>query len=352
MMNSANILQDAIQHWLRPDNMDLKQAIDRSVKENLFSFEDIKHRILMLKQTLNNNDISLISNRFNGINLSEKKVLVFHPANIPLCGIEDLLTVILSGAQYLGKLSRRDPWLFRSFLNSLNEAGFQNLKMNTDANYFNQHLADAVIFSGSNESAKLVSDLVFGNQMVNNDAPQLIRTTWFSIAYVDTRDSETWRDLIEAIFRYQGFGCRSVATVVAPFSLDSVKCELTDYIEEFWLSNPPHKKPSPSLFHRYAYNKSAGHQQAWLDHFLIEQTQHSPDSDFLLHWIVGDTQEVNRVAQTFQNGLQTIYTTTNQTDIPGNWKNRDLLSNAQKPALGWTPDGIDTSHWLIQNIGS
>ena len=45
-------LQSAIDEWLSPDNNDLRKAIEATVDDGLFSFEDIKYQVLALKKTL------------------------------------------------------------------------------------------------------------------------------------------------------------------------------------------------------------------------------------------------------------------------------------------------------------
>ncbi len=45
-------LQSAVDEWLSKDNYRLREAIDKTVNEGLFSFEDIKYQLLTLKKTL------------------------------------------------------------------------------------------------------------------------------------------------------------------------------------------------------------------------------------------------------------------------------------------------------------
>ena len=111
------------------------------------------------------------------------------------------------------------------------------------------------------------------------------------------------QQLTEAVFRYGGMGCRSVKIVIAPVSLESIKCEFTDYIESFWLKNPQHKKPPASLFYRFACNKGVGIEQSWLDDFLIEETEKKPEHDFVLHWIEGGPEKLKEVVTRLQPGF-------------------------------------------------
>src|SRR5699024_9486221 len=94
---------------------------------------------------------------------------------------------------------------------------------------------DMILFAGSEESVSGVKEAVKKLNLSKAGVRYLIRTAHFSIAYLDNKDKRAMEGMTEAIFRYGGKGCRSVAIVVAPWSLDSIKCEFTDYIEAFWL---------------------------------------------------------------------------------------------------------------------
>lgn len=154
-------------------------------------------------------------------------------------------------------------------------------------------------------------------------------------------------DLTEAIFRYGGKGCRSVAVVVAPWSLDSIKCEFTDYIEAFWLDNPQHQKPPPKLKHRFAYNKAIERPQAWLDHFLLQEGGLEMDQDFICYWVQGDEQTTAQLAEQSGDQLQSVYITHPDTIIPGFEERTEFLSDAQRPPIFWKPDGVDVLKWLV-----
>ena len=155
------------------------------------------------------------------------------------------------------------------------------------------------------------------------------------------------KDLVEAIFRYGGKGCRSVAVVVAPFGLDSIKCELTDYIEAFWLENPQFEKPEPKLAQRFAYNKAMERPQAWLDDFLLQEGGLEMDQDFICYWVEGDETKVQELAKRFAGQLQSIYITEPDITIPDHSDKVEYLSDAQRPPIYWKPDGTDILRWLI-----
>lgn len=333
-------VSQATKSWLQPDNLSLKKAIDKTVEEGLFSFEDIKFQVRTLKQKVDSGQVEEWAKR---VNLSEEKnstsqkVLCLHAGNLPLVGFQDALGTILSGANYYGKLSKKDPYLLSSFLKALDETDLDNqIQYSTELDDFKDLQADKVLFAGSEESVAPVKEKLFKLKAVDDDTEFVIRTAKFSIAYLDNEDSDTLRDMIEAVFRYGGKGCRSVAVIVSPYSLSKVKCHFTDYVEEFWLNNPQLKKPKENLAYQFAFNKAIERDQAWLDDFLVQETDDFPDQEFVLNWVQGDHQKLKELYQQFGSAVQSIYRTGENID----GIKTEFLSQAQTPDLWWEPDGI------------
>ncbi|MFW6157623.1 MAG: acyl-CoA reductase [Balneolaceae bacterium] len=348
-------LIEAIQNWLRPDNQYLQHAIDRTIEEGYFSFEDTKHATLTLKKALSETALREWAERA-GLNeeadASGSNLLCLHAGNLPLVGFQDALAVLLSGATYYGKISRKDPYLLPTFLNEVKKTDYFS---GIDAQWVHRLedleglQTDAVMFAGSERSVPGVIQELDRLGLKRDNTRILIRTAHFSIAYLDNQEPEMMKALVEAIFRYGGMGCRSVAIVVSPFSLDSIKCELTDYIEAFWLDNPQHRKPGPKLKHRFAYNKGIERPQAWLDHFLIQEGGLELDQDFICYWEQGDEQTAAELANRFGERVQSVYVTHPDVDIPGYEHRTELLMDAQRPPISWKPDGVDVLEWLLKS---
>lgn len=340
-------IEETARQWLQPDNYILKEAIDRTVNEGLFGIEDIKHQVRALKQNIEAGQIEEWARR-SGLEekglCSGKKVLCLHAGNLPLVGFQTALGVIMTGASYHGKLSRKDPWLLRTFLDKLSQNGFEKqVHYSVQLDEFENVKADTLVFAGSEETVPVVEKEMKRLNALKQDAQKIIRTAKFSIAYIEDLESHTMQDLTEAIFRYGGQGCRSVAMVVTEKRLDSMKCGFTDYVESFWLKNPQHKKPSPALQYQFAYNKAIGRSQAWLDDFLLQESEDLPNQDFMVNWIQGDQKKVRELWHQFGKKVQTVYTTGNKIEgIP-----TELLSQAQKPPLWWKPDGVDVIQAII-----
>ncbi|MDZ7719161.1 MAG: acyl-CoA reductase [Balneolaceae bacterium] len=346
-------VSNTITEWLQPDNSELKKAIEKTVDEGLFSFEDIKHQIRVLKSTLQKKNLEIWADR-SGLNLNSlnrKKVLCLHAGNLPLVGLQDLLAVILTGGDYYGKISKKDPYLLPTLLKKFVEVDLINgTQWSRELENFSGVRMNAVLFAGSESSAKEVKSSLKSLKIITKQTPALMRTAHFSIALIEDNESQTMEDLTEAVFRYGGTGCRSVAIVVAPFHLDSEKCEFTDYIESFWLKNPQHQKPEKSLFYRYAYNKALEIPQAWLNDFLIEENISYPKEKFVLYWVKGDFKTLSDLVDKYAYGLQSIYSTSEYIGQEVRGYHIEPLSTAQAPPIWWKPDQIDTIKWLQKKV--
>ncbi len=338
--NHISKVAEAARKWLQPDNIQLKLAIERTVDEGLFSFEDIKFQVRALKENIDSGQIEEwvaragLGEEKNSIG---QKVLCLHAGNLPLVGFQDALGMVLSGADYYGKLSRKDPYLLATFLEMLKASGIEiHIGYSTDLSNFKNLKADKLLFAGSSESVPKVKEELKEIEATTPETEFVIRTAKFSMAYITNEEPEVITDLVEAIFRYGGQGCRSVAVVVSPIRFNKLKCHFQDYIESFWLKNPQHKKPTDALSYQFAYNKAIDRPQAWLDDFLIQESEEFPELDFTLHWVQGDKEKLKELKEKFGPAIQTVYTAGEK--IEG--IETEFLSKAQTPDLWWKPDGL------------
>lgn len=348
-MSRTETLYRAVSDWLRPDNGALKQAIEKSVDEGLFAFSDIKYQILALKRTLTQDAFdewlrraAVIPGEGRG-----RTVLVLNAGNLPLVGVHDLIGVTLSGANYCGKLSSKDPYLLPTLLESLqNHLSELKFRWNIRLDHFNGMGMDAVIYTGSDENEERVTDLLHSGQMISKGTPILSRTTHFSVAWIESKRSEVMEQLTNAMLRYGGRGCRSAAMVVAPFGLMEEQCLLTDHAEQFWVRNPLQQSPSQALRYRYAYNKASGVDQIWLHHALYEERKEKPVQPFVVHWVKGDESIVETLLNSYQNQIQSLYAEEHRCGEEIGDFRAEPLGSAQEPPLWWKPDRIDTLEWL------
>jgi hypothetical protein len=333
-------IDNATRRWLQAENRYLKEAIDKTVQEGLFSFEDIKFAILALKEKVDAGQIIKWAERVGlgeGQNQKGKKVLCLHAGNLPLVGFQDALGTILSGANYSGKLSKKDPYLLPTWLDALKDIGLENsMHYSTSLDSFDGLQAHKVLFAGSEQSVQPVKEQLIQSNAAHENTEFVVRTAKFSMAYISYEEPQVMTDLVEAIFRYGGQGCRSVAVVVSPISFKDLTCHFQDYVEAFWLKNPQIKSPSPLLEYQFAYNKAIEREQVWMDHFLIQESEDVPEMDFTLHWVTGGEAKLKELKEQYGTAVQTVYTAGQ--NIEG--IKTEFLSEAQTPNLWWEPDGI------------
>ena len=347
---------EVIDSWFQPNILALSKAINATIKNGFFSQADVQHAVRAIRQKLDKKVLSNWIKQARPYNSEidiktdhPKEVLCLHAGNLPMVGFQDVLALLLSSNRYYGKISRKDPYLLPAFLEHLQKNGLmKQAQWSTQLSglEIKNAKADAVLFSGAEENLPDVQDKLKALKLVDSSTEYLNRTAHFSIAYIHDDYPKTFKDLTEAVFRYGGMGCRSVAVVVAPFSFNEIKCQFTDYIEAFWLKNPQHAKPEPELRYQMAYNKAIERPHAWLDHFLIQEGGLEPEKPFTLYWVEGSLEDTQSIAEEYSDALQNIYVTRPDIFISGFEDRIDWLHNAQKPAINWKPDGMDTLRWL------
>ncbi|MDZ7805654.1 MAG: acyl-CoA reductase [Gracilimonas sp.] len=338
-MKSEVKIVTILKKWLDPESPFLQKAIEKTVTEGLFSEQDVQHQLAVLRDNVENGDIQEWVKR-SGLsdkkNANGKKVLCLHAGNLPLVGFQTAIGVVLSGADYYGKLSRKDPYLMASFLEEIQRSGiYQEIHFSTDLNSYRNLKADKVVFAGSEESVPDVIDKIQKLKAAKSEADYIIRTAKFSIAYLSEWNEKIREELVEAMLRYGGKGCRSVAVVVAPFGLEKVLEELEQTVRSFWKNNPQHQNPAPELKYQFAYNEGIQRNQLWLEDFLIQETDELPETDFTVNWVQGDEEKVRDLRTLFGQKVQTVYTCGR--DIKG--LNTEPLETSSKTATlletGW-----------------
>ncbi len=350
-----SVLLEVADRWLSNDNKYLIQAAGRTVDEGYFAAHDVKFALQAIKESINRKALEAWAERAklrDENDANGQNVLCLHAGNLPLVGFQDAFATLLSGARCTGKISRKDPYLLPTFLNEIKKTDTWN---NMDVQWshrlddFEDMQNDTILFAGSEQSVPVVKKAIDELNLSKLEARYLIRTAHFSMAYLDNQKKKTMKELTEAIFRYGGKGCRSVAVVVSPFSLDSVKHELGGYIESFLVENPQLDKPSPRLKQQFAYNKAIERSQVWLDDFLLQEGGLEFEQDFICYWVKGDESTAAELAKKYNDELQSIYVTHSDVVIPGFEDRTELLGNAQQPAIDWKPDGVDTLGWLVNS---
>lgn len=348
-------LLEATDNWLSSDNHYLMDAIDRTVQEGYFSFEDVKFAVRAIQKSIDREAIqawTANAGLSREHDVPEQNVLCLHAGNLPLVGFQDAFSTLLSGGRYTGKISRKDPYLLPTFLNEVKKTEIWtdvNVQWSHRLDDFEDMQNDVIIFAGSGTSVPDVKKAIGEWNLAKSHSRYLIRTAHFSMAYLDRKDERTINELVEAILRYGGKGCRSLATIVSPMPLDEVKEVLTAHMRAFWQENPQHLEPAPKLKQQFAYNKAIDRPQLWLDYFLLQEGGLEFDQDFICYWVQGNESTAATLADRYQDQLQSIYTADKNIVVPGFSSEMEDLATAQQPPISWKPDGVDTLAWLVKS---
>ncbi|MFY0672099.1 MAG: acyl-CoA reductase [Bacteroidia bacterium] len=201
--------------------------------------------------------------------LETKIIGVVTAGNLPLVGIHDIISVLISGNHVSLKLSKKDSVLTKYFIQTLKEIKPDIEKLI----YVSEQLKrfDAVIATGSNNTNRYFEQY-FGKY------PHLLRKNRTSIAIIRKNESEKeLKELAKDIYSYFGLGCRSVSKVFIEDGFEIRR--LLDVCQEYaWLGN--HYK-----FHNnYTYQKSiylvnkVSHFDTGFSIFKEDNDLHSPIS--------------------------------------------------------------------------
>ena len=262
--------------------------------------------------------------------------LCLHAGNLPLVGWHDVVSVMRAGWRYAGKMSRKDPHLGEWIRSWMPEA-----HVSTELEDFTGLKADAVLFSGSESSVPAVMARLREIGAVHEGTRYLIRTAHTSIAWVDSLDSGTMRDLAEGIARYDGQGCRSVRIVVSPFPFAEAVGPLREAAAAF-----ADRELHPRNRVRKAYDESLGREVLPVGRLIVTDSEPLWDDNDMTRWTQATLQDVHALAERLGPGLQQLYHTTRIID-GGRW---EPLSKAQVPDVDWKPDGVDAVAFLRAHV--
>lgn len=347
----VEVLEEAIKLWLQSHA--LSEAVEKTVESKLFYIADVYYAIEHLKKSLESGDLKKWVQTQQVFNLQDgnQTILCLHAGNLPLVGFQDMLAVLLSGANYAGKISKKDPFLIPSFLNLLKQLHpnfIEKISFSVDLNDFSGLDADFWMFAGSEESLIQIRSSLEALQIVKPDSDSLLRVAHFSIAVLNrTVSRSNLVDFVESILRYNGKGCRSVAIVFTDIKLSDISGDLSRIGREWLVNNGREHNPEAILKWRYAYNAAVNIDQVWVGNALIQ----------VGHPVVGHNQHVywqplesfRDLLNQYGTGIQQIYLT--QKDDFNDYElfseKLDYLGNSQTPQLYWKPDGIDPLEWIL-----
>lgn len=227
----------------------------------------------------------------------EEKIAVVSAGNIPLVGFHDFFSVLISGNNYIGKLSSVDNLLLpllAKILLEIEPAFSSKISFEEKLTTF-----DKVIATGSNNSARYF-EYYFRNY------PYILRQNRNSIAVLSGEETDDQlRGLYNDIFLYFGLGCRSVSKLFVPenYSFNRLIDIFTEMGNEIamhhhYLNNLDFQK-TIHLMNRHAFI-DAGIA------LLIESTNLSSPIGIIHYEFYNSIESVNRFVENEKDKLQCV----------------------------------------------
>jgi len=407
MKQRATKISEAIAAWLSNEDGLLEQSVTRTIEAELFPYHDVAHMLDQVAQSVTGTTLTRWTEKADS-NIRNHITLCLHAGNLPMVGLQDLVATLLSGGCYYGKLSRKDPWLMDGLLRVIRkrlpaQVGQWHVQMDELAGI----RADNILFAGSEGSVKAVTRRCHHQNLADANTRFLYRTARFSMAWLTEQDFDSQcrlrpnvcRLLIEAMLRYEGRGCRSVAVIVAPHQLMASADVLQEGIERFHEKNPPSRAETPGAGYWKSYLRSMERPVIEAGPLTLTDDPEMAGREDMISWLSDSETEskVRDIAQKFGRQLQQVYVTDPakyQSGETGSGESQsgetgssesglgesqpgktrfeatqsgktasgkevftgdgpvagflrlDYLRCAQSPPIDWQPDGVDVLEWL------
>src|SRR5699024_4920705 len=176
-------LLEATDNWLFSDNHYLADAVDRTVQEGYFSYQDVRYALDGLRASIRKEHIEQwihTAGMNENNNAAGENVLCLHAGNLPLVGFQDAFATLLSGARYTAKISRKDPYLLPTFLNEVKKTPLwtdMDVQWSHRLDDFEDMRHDRILFAGSETSVPEVRKAIRDLRLAKGNAKFLIRTS-------------------------------------------------------------------------------------------------------------------------------------------------------------------------------
>jgi hypothetical protein len=308
---------------------ELNRIIETHVHHNgWFTENNIRRALFAWSEELTGEKIGQWLERYTwNEGTDARKVGIICAGNLPLVGLHDVLSVLLSGHAAFIKLSSDDNLLMPALLKILMRFDETVEHQIEFANGLMKDM-EAVIATGSNNTSRYFEQY-FGH------LPHIIRKGRTSVAILSGEETDDeLNSLGRDIFAYFGLGCRNVSKVYLPdgFEID----RLFNALYEYNAIIHHHKYAN-----NYDYNKAVWllNNEKLLDNgFLLlkEETSLASPTGSLYYEHFNDENELRRNLTFRAEEIQCIVS---RTDIP--------FGGSQRPELWDYADGVDTLAFLL-----
>lgn len=265
---------------------------------------------------------------------TNKRIAVIMAGNIPMVGFHDMLSVLISGHQFIGKLSSKDNRLLDFITRLLTEINsnfktlisFKNERLNGNQDF------DAIIATGSNNSARYF-------EAYFSKYPHIIRKNRNSVAIISGDETkEELHKLGLDVFLYFGLGCRNVSKLYVPENYDIT--QILDAWQDYATSVDHNKYANNHDYQRSLFLMNA--IQHYDNGFLLMKEDIAISSPIaVLHYEhYRSLEQVNNHLKENSENIQCIVGQEEESFIP--------FGKAQQPELNDYADNVDTMAFLSQ----
>jgi len=216
----------------------------QSIENKWFTEENCRFALSAIAKMLDKKSCKLFFQKYQDFFQKEQKlqkIAVISAGNIPCAAFHDFFCILVSGNQFIGRLSSQDALLL-PFLSKMLIAILPEFE---ERIVFVEKLPkfDKIIATGSDNSARYF-------EFYFKDKPMLLRKNRNSIAVLSGSETDDdLQNLSVDLFQYFGLGCRSVSKLYVPNNFDFSKI-----IDIF------HRSSKPLMHHNsYANNYEYHH---------------------------------------------------------------------------------------------
>lgn len=313
---------------------EFKELLNRVSNENLwFTPSHVRASINGICQFLTEENLNQWLKKYQvSENNTNKNVAVIMAGNIPMVGFHDMLSVLISGHTFIGKLSTKDNQLLdfiAKLLINLNPE-FENLIHFQSGQLSGETSFDAIIATGSNNSARYF-DAYFSKY------PNIIRRNRNSVAVISGNETEEEiKSLGNDIFLYFGLGCRNVSKLYIPKDYDITN--LLKHWEDY-----KHIIDHSKYANNYDYQRSLllmNKIQHYDNGFLLlqENTEIGSPVGVVYFEYYSELQDIEQKLKLDSELIQCIVASDLDDAIP--------FGKAQEPQLWDYADNVDTMQFL------
>ena len=301
----------------------------QSIENKWFTEENSRFALRATAKMLDNKSCEAFFQKYQNYFQKEQKsqkIAVISAGNIPLAAFHDFFCVLVSGNQFIGKLSSQDrlllPFLSKMLLKIAPEWEEKIVFVEKLPKF------DKIIATGSNNSARYF-------EYYFKDYPLLLRKNRNSIAILTGNETEEdLKKLSVDVFQYFGLGCRSVSKIYILENYDFKK--LIEIFQE---------ESKPLLLHNGYVNNYEYHRAIFAlnripvmdgDSFLLVQEQSFSSPISVIHYEKYKTK--NELRETLLlNNNEIQCTISGYSTI----ENSVFFGETQYPALLDYPDNKD-----------